>query len=378
MTLKVLLRAPLNPHSGYGNDGLGLAMTFQQAGCDVYLQPTTVQTPLPMQVAELLTKRLEPPFDMLLHHVDPGQLEISERARANSSVTVAMSMWEMSTLDNCHGRSKIRKNLKNYDLVAGYDEVSSAALEPYVTTNLATVQGGYWPDRWRAVRRDFDSPTLNFCMVGALGPRKNPFVAIEAFKQLREEHPELDIALHLKTVSLGLHPRMQDWIPGLHIYYETWPEDVLRDFYSRMHVLISCSRGEGKNMPALEFLSTGGTVIATNWGGHRQWLSPSIGYPLDYDLVPVDKSTPDCLWAEARIAHLKELMLHAATHRDELRRKGELASQLIPEMCSWPRAVDRLMERVGQVAGDRGERVLHKYRVARERARETGQALMLL
>lgn len=374
--MKVLVKAPVNPHSGYGNDGIGIIMALQQAGCDVYLDATTVQAPLPMDVAELFTKRLKAPFDLLIHHVDPGQLGITEGARKNATVTVAWTMWEMSSLDNMNGRSKLKKALKGYDLVVGYDNVSTGALAPYVTTNAATVQGGYWPQRWKQVQRDWNAKTLQFCMVGALGPRKNPFVAVEAFRELREEHPELDIALNLKTVSPGLHSKMNDWIPGLRVFYETWPEDVLRDFYASQHVLISCSRGEGKDMPALEFLSTGGTVIATNWGGHTQWLSPSIGFPLNYTLAPQACDTPGCLWAEADKDHLKALMLHAATHRDELARKGDLAASLIPGMCSWPKALDRLMERVGEVAGDRGERVLHTYRVAQQRVREQRQVLL--
>lgn len=371
--MKVLVKAPVNPHSGYGNDGIGIVMALRNAGCDVYLDATTVQAPLPIEVAELFTKRLEPPFDLLIHHVDPGQLGISEGARKNATITVAWSMWEMSSLDNLPGRSSLRKRLKDYDLVVGYDTVSTGALDPYVSTNSATVQGGYWPQRWRPVKRDWNAKTLQFCMVGALGPRKNPFVAINAFKELREERPELDIALNIKTVTPGLHSKMQDWLPGLRIFYETWPEQALRDFYGSQHVLISCSRGEGKNMPALEMLSTGGTVIATNWGGHTQWLSPAIGYGLNYALVPVEPSKPNCLWAEADKDHLKQLMLHAATHRDELARKGELAMQLIPDMCSWPKAVERLMQRVSEVGADRGERVMHNFRVAKERANDQRQ-----
>jgi glycosyltransferase involved in cell wall biosynthesis len=206
-------------------------------------------------------------------------------------------------------------------------------------------------------------------MVGALGPRKDPFVAIEAYRQLREEHPELDIELHVKTVSPGLHSRMMDVIPGLKIYYEVWPEAMLRDFYYSQHVLLAPSHGEGKNMPALEMLSTGGTVIATNWGGHTQWLTPAIGYPLDYTLEPLTPAVPSCQWAKASSTHLKALMLHAYTHRDELARKGETAASLIPEMCSWPKVIDRLMERVGEI-NERGERVLHSYRVDKARAEE--------
>lgn len=373
--MRILLKAPLDPHTGYGNDGLGLAMGFVQAGCDVYLDPTVVQPPLPPEVAELLTKRLVPPFDLLLQHVDPAQLGISAAARSAAAVTVAHTMWESSTLDNMVGRSKLRRTLKDFDLVVGYDTVSTTALDPYVSTSAATVQGGYWPKKWPARPRNFDYPTLRFCMVGALGPRKDPFVAIDAFRELRQEHPELDIELNIKTVTPGLHSGLMDMVPGLRIFYEVWPEDVLRDFYYQQHVLIAPSRGEGKNMPALEMLSTGGTVIATNWGGHTQWLSPAIGYPLDYTLEPMNGSLPNCLWAKASKDHLKHLMLHAYTHRQELTRKGETAANLIPAMCSWPKAIERLMDRVGQI-NETGERVLHKYHVAQARAQDRSGVLL--
>lgn len=367
--MKILLHCPINPHSGYGVDGIGLVMAFRQAGCDVFLDPVNVQAPLPPEVAELFCKRLDPPFDMYLHHVDPGQLGISPGARRASSITVAHTMWEFTSLDNLRGRSKLRKKLRDYDLVVGYDQVSTGALAPYVTTSAATVQGGFWPQLWPQRYRDWNAPVLNFCMVGALGPRKDPFVAIDAFRELREEQPDLPISLSIKTVSPGLHSAMEHAIPGLKIFYETWPENVLRDFYYSQHVLIAPSRGEGKNMPALEMLSTGGTVIATNWGGHTQWLTPAVGYPLDYTLAPLSPAVPDCQWAKASKDHLKSLMLHAVTHREELARKGDLAAVLIPDMCSWPKVVDRLMERVGQV-NERGERVLHKYRVAKARTEE--------
>lgn len=367
--MKLLLKSPTNPHSGYGSDGIGLAQAFLRAGVDVYLDPAAVQAPLPPEVAELLCKRLDAPFDMLLHHWDPPNLGIGEGARRGSSITVGWTMWEMTTLDNCPGRSGLRKRLKDYDLVVGYDSVTTNALDPYVSTNAATVQGGYWPRKWPQQLRDWHCKTLRFCMVGALGPRKDPFVAIDAFKELREEHPEIDIELHIKTVTPGLHSKMEAVYPGLRIYYDVWPEAVMRDFYANNHVLLAPSHGEGKNLPALEMLSTGGTVIGTNWGGHTQWLSSSYAYPLDFQLEPLLKSRPQCQWAKASKDHLKQLMLHAYRNRDELERKGDLAASVIPTMCSWPKVIDRLMERVGELH-ERGERVLHKYRVAKARAQE--------
>ena len=374
--MKLLLASPVNPHTGYGNDGIGLAIALSGLGVDVYLDPTHVQAPLPPAVAKLFTKRLEPPFDLLLHHTDPGQLGISAGARRCARVAVAHTMWEFSTLDNCRGRSTLRARLKDYDLVVGYDDVTTTALAPYVTGASATVQGGYWPDQWRPIERDWDTPRFSFCMVGALHQRKDPFVAVQAFKELKDEHPDemAHVELHLKTVEPGLHKKMEEWAPGLKVHYENWTQEKLRAFYGSQNVLLAPSRGEGKNMPALEFMSTGGTVIATNWGGHRQWLSSQYAYPLDYTLAPVHSNTPRCLQARVSVATLKEQMLHCLRNRGEVQRKGEIAAQIIPQVSGWLPVLDRLFTQIADRAPQHGTELLHRLRQLAERNAPEGAA----
>lgn len=366
--MRVLLRSPLNAQTGYGNDGIGIARALSQVGIDVYLDPNNVQAPLPADVAMLLTKRLEAPFDLLIHHVDPAQLGISKEARAACAVTVAHTMWEFETLDNCRGRTTLRRRLKDYDVVVGYDTVSSAALKPFVTTKSATAQGGFWPEQWKpATQRNWHSDSFNFCMVGALHQRKDPFVAIQAFKELKDEEPEAfaPAQLHLKTVEPGLHRRMEEWAPGLHLHYEMWSDERLLAFYQSMHVLLAPSRGEGKNMPALEFQSTGGAVIATNWGGHQQWISSAYAYPLDYTLAPISGATPKCRNARADKDHLKQLMLYVVTHRDEVAQKGRKAAQIIPDMCGWAPVLDRFFMRIAD-QHPKGRALHREYALRRE------------
>lgn len=353
--MKVLIKTPLSPYSGYGNDGIGIVEAMLDAGLDVYLDPTAVVAPLPKRIADLLTKRLEAPFDLLLHHSDPGTLGISPEARRSAKTTVAWTMWEYATVDNLKGRSTLRKRLSRYDLTLGYDTVTTEALAPHVSKTAGTLQGGFWPAFWTPQTRDWNG-TFRFCMVGQLHQRKDPFCAIHAFKELKDEgHPEfVDTELNLKTNVPGLHPAMESWIPGLRVFYEMWPAETLRDFYARQHVLLAPSRGEGKNVPALEFMSTGGTVIATNWGGHRQWLSSAYAYPLAYSLAAHDASIPNCVSARASKEHLKKLMLHAVRNRTEVRDKGAQAARLIPEMCSWKAVLARLLYKLGELPdGDR-------------------------
>lgn len=348
--MKVLLRVPLTPFLGYGNDGIGLARAFIRWGADVYLDPVNVQAPLPEDVAKLLTKEMAPPFDLTIVHLDPGSLKMPYSRREDTGLRVAWSMWEYSSFGNLRGRSKLKKNLKDFDVVVGYDKVTVDCFEPYFDGPILKVQGGYWPEDWPVAEgRDWHSDRFGFCMVGQLHMRKDPFVAIQAFQELKND-PSIEFEgaeLHLKTQMPGLHSAMEKVIPKLRIHYAMWPNDILYKFYETQHVLLAPSRGEGKNMPALEMQSTGGAVIATNWGGHTEWLNPEYSYPLDYVLRPAEDGIPNTLNARASVEHMKELMLHCYRNRDEVRRKGELASQVISKMCSWDAVIERLLLRLG-------------------------------
>lgn len=367
--MKVLLKVPLASYSGYGNDGIGMARAFVRWGADVYLQPTVVQAPIPEDVAFLLTKELRAPFDLVINHVDPSVLNASDELRRSADVIVGWSMWEYSNFKNLPGRSKLKKNLKNFDAIVGYDEVSSDCFKPYFKGPVLTVQGGFWPEDWPEMERDWDAEDFYFCMVGVLSERKDPFLAVQAFSELKTEHEDFNehARLSLKTVAPGLHSKMQDVYPGLRIFYDVWPTEVLKNFYAAQHVLLAPSRGEGKNMPALEFQSTGGVVIATDWGGHRQWLNPAYNYPLNYELQPVDNQHPDTLNARASVEHLKELMLHVFRNRNEAREKGAMAARVIPANSSWDSVIERLLLRVAESV-EGGDKLWVKAQMARQEA----------
>lgn len=351
--MKVLITAPFSTYSGYGNDGIGMARAFIRMGADVYLQPTSVTAPLPMDVAALLTKEVQAPFDLNIIHVDPGAMKLKPEMARVADLTIGWTMWEYDNFGNLKGRSKLKKNLQHFDALIGYDEVSSNCLKSVFDGPVITQQGGFWPEDWKPIQRNFHDEDFYFCMIGVLSERKDPWVAIQAFSDAREQDPEFAKhgRLALKTSLPGLHSKMEDVFPGLRIFYDVWPTEVVKQFYAANHVLLAPSRGEGKNMPALEFQSTGGVVIATNWGGHREWLDPAYSYPLDYELAPVNSDFPNTHNARASVEHLTELMLHTFHNRDEVRRKGELAAQIIPQLASWDNAVERLFMKLKDVPG---------------------------
>ena len=370
--LKVLLKSPFSKFSGYGNDGYSLAEALDQWGCDVYLQPTWLDTPVPRSLLPLLAKELLAPFDLLINHWDPGNLFITPEARQCARVAVAWTMWEFAggpgkdgkgvsgLVPHCENRSKLRGRLRWYDLVLGYDPVSLEALEPYIPASVhrGVLQGGYPAAEWKKTERDWFGERFGFIMHGALNDRKCPWTTIQAFQQLKfekgREFEGATLALHTNTPG-KLFPELNEPFRNtkIRVFIDAFDKPTLDDFYASAHCLLAPSRGEGKNLPALEFQSTGGVVAATNFGGHAQWLNGDYAYPLDYTLAPTFEDKP---WAahDARVSveHLKDVIWHIYTHRGEAREKGELASQVIPRMCDWPVVVENLFRRIGdQVTG---------------------------
>jgi glycosyltransferase involved in cell wall biosynthesis len=352
--MKVLIGGAFSPFSGYGNDGIGMVRAFLRAGADVHLEPSELQPPIPEELAALLTKPLEgAPIDLYINHSNPMKLEATESHRDHCAVTVGWTMWEQTDFGTMEETDTLRDRLKGFDAVVSYDQVSMGGLEPYYDGYSPIVQGGYDPEQWPEVDRDWFADDFYFCMVGMLHWRKNPFAVVQAFHELQQEDAEFakHARLSLKTMAPGLHSKMEETYSNLRIYYEMWNADKLRAFYTSQHVLLAPSRGEGKNMPALEFQSTGGVVVASDFGGHQQWLNPDYNYAIPVDLVPSVPGNETTRHAEVKVEELKRIMLHLFQNRTEAKEKGRMAATVIPLQSSWDKVIERLMFTLTEAPG---------------------------
>ena len=381
---RVYVKVPLSPYSGYGNDGIGIVTALIEAGADVFVEPSVVQFPLPEIVHDHINKTIEGPFDLSIVHLDPMAMEATDNLRASSGIVIGWTMWEYSELSNVPSmfwgdRKEIpdleeffREKLRNFDAILAYDVVTKEAFEPYFDGPIMVVQGGFDPRPWpESAARDWNSPEFRFCQHGVLSDRKNPMASVQAFGMAKSLDPEFNrwARLSLHTTTPGLHSKMESMFgtvekdgklyeeapdgtlyQSLRIFYDLWPTETVRSFYDANHVLLAPSRGEGKNVPALEFMSTGGTVIATAWGGHTGWLNEDYSYALDFTLRPSEPGST-ALNADAAVQHLCELMLRCFNNRDEVRRKGEAAAASIPLMMSWDRVMDRMLFRINDELG---------------------------
>lgn len=446
--LRVAVKSPFSRYSGYGNDGFGLIRALSEWGCDVYVQPTWVDVPVPRDLLPLFGKTLRPPFDLLINHWDPDHLSITREARQAARVSVAWSMWEFAAAPaevkrpcrdhspckacgmpktshlpaghgfrptafnenavgqtdcpDCHhvasglypGANNLRKRgdvqglrdrLQWYDMVLGYDEVSLSAFEPFIPRHVAggVLQGGYESKLWKPVERDWHSDRFQFIMHGALNHRKAPWTTVEAWHKLKHEKGEAfagaRLALHTSLPGV-LFPELNSAFEqvGAKVFCSAIDMTGLKDFYAAGHCLLAPSRGEGKNLPALEFMTTGGAVAATNFGGHTQWLSDDWAYPLDYTLGP---TFTNCPWgahdAKVSVDHLADVIWHIYTHREEARQKALRAQEVIPKMCDWGVVVENLFRRVRDTvtSNNVGPQVYDKAMACRRQGEEMGSVM---
>lgn len=361
--IKLLFRGPISLLSGYGNDGVGMLLAMQRLGIDVRVEPNYVAPPLPEKILPLFGKALDAPFDVVLQHVDPMQLGLSETYRHAAEMLVGWSMWEWTGVQNMVNRSTFKERTKHFDLLVGYDKVTNQALKKVkrAATPIAEVQGGADLSALSYVERDWNAYEFNFCIVGALSDRKNPYALIQAFKELKKQYPEefASAKLNIKQGEEFIPEIMSKYDNDIRIFSGNWSREKLLDFYAQNHCLVMPSRGEGKNLPCLEMLATGGAVIHTNFGGMASWGNEDYSYPVEYEYR--ENQTLEGSGANVDITDLKDQMLRVFRNREEAQAKGKLGSQIIPEMMSWDNKIKDLFAAIRDKVPGKGHEIYKKF-----------------
>lgn len=383
MTLKLNLRAAFDTFSGYGIDAVDMAVGLDRY-VDVVPFPTSTIPGLPVAFTDLLTKDPRGPYDAVLCFAPPFDLHPSDFA-SHGRVAVGWTMWERSriTIEDMekHGWENeetgvmptdrwwsalrepddspfVRRDLDLLLVTCPMNVDAFAHLDPHVP--LEVLPCGIDPSLFPEHDRSDHSGPMRFAMCGMLTGRKDPFTMLTAWRELKWEHPEFDAILELKTSCPGLHPAMLEAVddetgrklyPDVKLHLEVWSKAEVVRWMHDIDVMVSVSRGEGNNKPAMEFMATGGPVIATDWSGHQNWLHVDVAYPLRGTLVDTFGDRPGVQDFRVDVEHLKETILHVWRHPEEARRKGERAARFVRQSLSWDVICQRLAHRLEVLAG---------------------------
>jgi hypothetical protein len=190
--------------------------------------------------------------------------------------------------------------------------------------------------------------------------RKNPLGLIEAFR--RAFAPGDGAALVLKTLGGDRHPAEHAAVtaaaaahPDVHVIDRDLPAAEKDALIAQLDCYVSLHRSEGFGLTIAEAALLGTPVIATDYGGPRDFLTSFNSLLVDHRTVPIgpghDPYPPDGEWAEPDLdqaaAHMRAVR---AAPREAAQRARRLRADIEREHA--PAAAGRAMaERVQRLLG---------------------------
>lgn len=346
--MQVLFQSAFNRVTGYGNDAVDTAMALERAGADVMLLPTAVTTGLPRAFLRLLEKHPRNTNEAILAFAPPGDIRPWTMTR-KAPVRVGWTMWERSVIlpeelgwgdlkdpDAPPADAQDGAAYRGLDLLLVTTPMNVDAFRRLDAEVPIQIQpNGVDTQMWRQSPRKGGLPCM-FLAHGLMStPRKNVWALLETWRQLKQDRPDFDGHLHVHSVDQSLHPLVAEaYGPNLSITSKALTHEELLALYHACDVYVSTARGEGNNKPAMQFMATGGPIIATDWSGHQNYLTTSTGWPVAGQLVPA-QGRPEALEFEVDRQALAAAIIDAWEHPEERERRGHEAARLMSSAFSW-------------------------------------------
>jgi len=183
--------------------------------------------------------------------------------------------------------------------------------------------------------------------------RKNPWGVIDAWRRAFPE-PTSDARLTIKIADLGRDPASAGKLkamvakrPDMRLVSEHFTEGDMIAFIGAFDILVSLHRSEGFGLTLAEAMAQGVAVIATEFSGNMQFMTPDNSRLIPAAVVPVRdpegpytglNRDPEQGWGEPHLASatvaLRELVA-SQTLRDEISVAARAAVR--PLMAPWRR-----------------------------------------
>jgi glycosyltransferase involved in cell wall biosynthesis len=184
--------------------------------------------------------------------------------------------------------------------------------------------------------------------------RKNPLAAIEAFRRAFGTDPTA--RLIIAALGLDRAPKVARDIRAAIAGLDNIVLDERRlsnaraqTRYENADVLLSLHRSEGFGLVMAEAMAHGLAVVATNWSGNVDYLTPDNGIPIRYDLIPATDpegvyNNPSTCWAEPDIEEAADALRRLRFDRGLRGRLSRRAQADMRSMLSRERYVARVRQ----------------------------------
>lgn len=244
---------------------------------------------------------------------------------------VAVSMFESSRIpaDWPHMLNQCEA------VVVPTDFCRDVFLESGVGTDVFAIPLGIH-DVYQPAPRDPNRP-FTFLSFLDRGKRKGGLFALQAFLQAFGNNMDYKLILKARHTKRSLTIVN----PNVEVVQDDLSEEELYRLYLQCDVMLNPNMGEGFGLIPREFAATGGTALATAWGGTAEGIDV-WGIPLPYTLVPADWAGHPNLagqplgdWAQPDISGIVEIMRDVADNRESYMQRAMKNAPIVRQMYSW-------------------------------------------
>jgi glycosyltransferase involved in cell wall biosynthesis len=162
---------------------------------------------------------------------------------------------------------------------------------------------------------------LNVFHIGSAFSRKNPLVAIAAFRRAFGNAPNR--VLVIKLIDNGADRARQQLdaaiagAPNIRLIEGALPQADMAGLMAASDIVISLHRSEGFGLVLAQAMALGKPVVATAWSGNLDFMNERNSALVSYSLVPVHDpdgafGTRDQQWADAHVDHAADWLRRLA------------------------------------------------------------------
>ena len=191
--------------------------------------------------------------------------------------------------------------------------------------------------------------------------RKNPMAVVDAFKRAfrgTASHPK--VGLVLKTLNADHVPErsraMRDLLredPDITLIEGTLMREEVLKLIGACDAVVSLHRSEGLGLLVAEGMALGKPVIATDYSGSTELVSPHTAWPVDFKLIPVGAGEylfhHDQVWADADINHAAWQMRQVFEDRPEAARRAAAARANLKQEYGLDACGKRILHRIAEL-----------------------------
>ena len=179
--------------------------------------------------------------------------------------------------------------------------------------------------------------------------RKNPTGLIEAFKRVFPSGNEATLLLKCSHSSPDDLKQLHDAIgdANVRIIDGVLSRDEIDGLLQVSNCYVSLHRSEGFGLTIAEAMSIGKPVIATDYSGNVDFMTPGNSFPVKYGLTQIDSDygpyKAGYTWAEPDLNHAADMMRFVFENRDQAREVGHRAQQDVSSLLH-PKAVGAMIK----------------------------------